>query len=162
MPGPAHNLGPWRPSGKFLTLVLTAFAACACSHAPERVAGPPAPIAESVACVPSDLEGEWRAANGLAIRFSGPFAGPFDQGGSGEARVLVAGSQAAPPGSLLYSKIRRAADCQFLVSRHLWLDRRLHASPPHVVALKLDEAANTLSDDYSHDDIRLVFDRVRP
>ena len=104
--------------------------------------------ANSVTCSPHSLEGEWRAADGLVIRFVGPFNDPFSAIGEGEAVILRLGQKSSGPGAVLYSKIRRVADCSFLVTRHLWLDLKLHAAPPHIVELKLDRKAGTLSDMY--------------
>ena len=107
----------------------------------------------SVACAPRSLEGEWRAKDGLVIRFEGPFNDPFNKSGEGKAVIVRPGHETSVQGDVLYSKIRRMADCNFLVTRHLWLDLRLHAAPPHIVGLVLDRAAGTLSDKYkgNHD-----------
>ena len=104
--------------------------------------------ANTVACSPHLLEGEWRAADGLVIRFVGPFNDPFSAIGEGKAVIVRLGQKPSEPGAVLYSKIRRVADCSFLVTRHLWLDLKLHAAPPHIVELKLDRKAGTLSDMY--------------
>lgn len=102
----------------------------------------------NVACSPHLLEGEWRATDGLVIRFVGPFNDPFSTVGEGKAVIVRLGHQSSEQGTVFYSKIRRVADCSFLVTRHLWLDLKLHAAPPHIVELKLDREAGTLSDMY--------------
>ena len=104
--------------------------------------------ANTVACSPYSLEGEWRADDGLVIRFEGPFKDPFSKVGEGKAVIVRPGYKTSAQGDVLYTEIRRMADCNFLVTRHLWLDLKLHAQPPHIVELKLDRSAGTLSDEY--------------
>lgn len=104
--------------------------------------------ANTVACSPYSLEGEWRAADGLVIRFEGPFKDPFNKVGEGKAVIVRPGHKTSAQGDVLYTEIRRMANCNFLVARHLWLDLKLHARPPHIVELKLDRSAGTLSDEY--------------
>lgn len=99
-------------------------------------------------CAAQFLEGEWMTDAGLAIRFTGPFIDPFSQAGEGQAAVIRPGDRDAEGGEVLYTKLRRMADCKFLATRHLWLDRGLHASPPHVVLLGLSRVDGTLTDSY--------------
>lgn len=108
---------------------------------------------KNVACSPHSLEGEWRATDGLVIRFVGPFNDPFSAIGEGKAVIVRLGHQPSELGSVLYSKIRRVADCSFLVTRHLWLNLKLHAAPPHIVELELDRKAGTLSDMYQDSNV---------
>lgn len=104
-----------------------------------------------VACAPGSLEGEWIAHDGLVIRFEGPFTDAFSERGEGKAIVVRPGQKTGEQGNVLYTKIRRMANCTFLATRHLWLDLKLHALPPHIVELKLDRAAGTLIDGYQGD-----------
>lgn len=110
------------------------------------------------ACPPHSLEGEWQTEDGIVIRFSGPFSDPFNKKGEGEAFIIRPGTKTSSQGKRLYRRIRRMADCNFLVERHYWLDNRLHAAQPHTVELQLDRAAGTLRDDYSGG--QLVFKRL--